>query len=220
MAAGRPDFWYGQVLLFEENPADGATDRGPTSNWAYDHLHTGVHIANQPSSADADLAAHEADTSTHGVDEVDGVDERNAAIATHAGSAAAHHAKYTDAEALAAVLPTYVSRGDSSAYDLDDSAMTLDGSWAYWNLSAIVPTNAKAVKILCKLDATAAGNEILFKENGYSNDYNIGHAQALVAGLDCFVELIVSITTDRLLRYQGTAAEWNDADFLIAGYWI
>lgn len=38
MPTGRPDYWYGTALYFEENPADGEVTRGPTSNWAYDHL--------------------------------------------------------------------------------------------------------------------------------------------------------------------------------------
>ena len=38
MPTGRPDYWYGTALYFENNPSDGETARGPTSNWAYDHL--------------------------------------------------------------------------------------------------------------------------------------------------------------------------------------
>ncbi len=37
MPTGRPDYWYGTALYFEDNPADGETARGPTSNWAYEH---------------------------------------------------------------------------------------------------------------------------------------------------------------------------------------
>ncbi|MHA2136036.1 MAG: hypothetical protein ACW99J_19420, partial [Candidatus Thorarchaeota archaeon] len=37
MPTGRPDYWYGTALYFEESPADGEITRGPTSNWAYDH---------------------------------------------------------------------------------------------------------------------------------------------------------------------------------------
>lgn len=38
----------------------------------------------------AELTTHEADTSTHGVSQIDGVTERNAAIATHAANVNAH----------------------------------------------------------------------------------------------------------------------------------
>lgn len=47
MPTGRPDYWYGTALYFEDSPADGEVTRGPTSNWAFDH------------KADAD--AHHAD---------------------------------------------------------------------------------------------------------------------------------------------------------------
>jgi len=39
MPTGRPDYWYGTALYFEDSPADGEVTRGPTSNWAYDHAH-------------------------------------------------------------------------------------------------------------------------------------------------------------------------------------
>jgi hypothetical protein len=37
MPTGRPDYWYGTALYFEDSPADGEVTRGPTSNWAFDH---------------------------------------------------------------------------------------------------------------------------------------------------------------------------------------
>lgn len=37
MPTGRPDYWYGTALYFEDSPSDGEVTRGPTSNWAYDH---------------------------------------------------------------------------------------------------------------------------------------------------------------------------------------
>ena len=37
MPVGRPDFWWGQVLMFENTPTNGVLTSGPTSNWAYDH---------------------------------------------------------------------------------------------------------------------------------------------------------------------------------------
>jgi len=37
MPTGRPDYWYGTALYFEDTPSDGEMSRGPTSNWAFDH---------------------------------------------------------------------------------------------------------------------------------------------------------------------------------------
>jgi hypothetical protein len=37
MPTGRPDYWFGLALYFENDPADGEFSRGPTSNWAFDH---------------------------------------------------------------------------------------------------------------------------------------------------------------------------------------
>ncbi|KKL69429.1 hypothetical protein LCGC14_2115020, partial [marine sediment metagenome] len=35
---GRPDYWYGTALYFDDSPGDGELTRGPTANWAYDHV--------------------------------------------------------------------------------------------------------------------------------------------------------------------------------------
>jgi len=35
---GRPDYWYGTALYFDDSPGDGEVTRGPTCNWAYDHV--------------------------------------------------------------------------------------------------------------------------------------------------------------------------------------
>ena len=75
MPVGRPDFWYGQILLFEQVPTDGRTDAGPTSDWAHDHV--GNPTAHGPGWTAAQDAAE---------------------IAVHTAIAAAHHAKTVSAD--------------------------------------------------------------------------------------------------------------------------
>ncbi|KKK94897.1 hypothetical protein LCGC14_2678250, partial [marine sediment metagenome] len=79
MPTGRPDYWYGTALYFDDSPGDGELTRGPTANWAYDHV-------NNPS-------AHHVKA---GGGDVDHADITNVL-------ASQHHTKYSDAEALSAV---------------------------------------------------------------------------------------------------------------------
>lgn len=76
MPTGRPDYWYGTALYFEDSPADGEVTRGPTSNWAHDHA--------------ANINAHHVPSAGG---DIDHADITNVTVAQH-------HAKYTDAEAL------------------------------------------------------------------------------------------------------------------------
>lgn len=55
MPTGRPDYWYGTALYFDDTPGDGEVTRGPTCNWAYDH-------ENDPDNHHADFQAADAVT--------------------------------------------------------------------------------------------------------------------------------------------------------------
>lgn len=79
MPTGRPDYWYGTALYFDDSPGDGEVTRGPTCNWAYDHVN--------------DAEAHHAAV---GGGDIDHGDITNV-------TAAQHHAKYTDADAVDAM---------------------------------------------------------------------------------------------------------------------
>lgn len=79
MPTGRPDYWYGTALYFEDSPADGEVTRGPTSNWAHDHA--------------ANANAHHTPT---GGGDIDHADITNVLTSQH-------HVRYADSEAVAAV---------------------------------------------------------------------------------------------------------------------
>jgi hypothetical protein len=104
MPVGRPDFWYGQVLLFEEAPTDGKTDAGPTSNWAYDHVNDpeAHHELLTGGDVDAKIAAHTAIEAAH--HDVFEAADSAAAIATHTALPNAHHTAFVAADADAKIL--------------------------------------------------------------------------------------------------------------------
>ena len=190
MPTGRPDYWYGTALYFDDSPGDGEVTRGPTCNWAYDHVNdasahhakaaagdidhgetTGlddddhsqyVHLSEDRIRTKKDqfddvvwwaifkeatvnklglvtshvagvgLAIYNYVTESYKfritelgnidiVGTVDGVD-----IAGHAADNAAHHAKYTDAEAVAAVKAIV----DDSPVD-GETDIPISSNWSY-----------------------------------------------------------------------------------------
>jgi len=67
----------------------------------------------------AAISAHSSTTSTHGVTEIDGVTERNAAIATHTANASAHHTRYTDGETDARIAVHVALSDPHGQYQLE-----------------------------------------------------------------------------------------------------
>jgi hypothetical protein len=103
VSVGRPDFWYGQVLLFESSPTDGRTDAGPTSDWAHDHA--------------ANPSAHHAPYSDS---------EAVAAMGTKANANPLNHDRYTDAEATAAAKAIVQDTPQNGTTD-----RPISSNWAY-----------------------------------------------------------------------------------------
>ena len=123
MPTGRPDYWYGTALYFDDSPGDGELTRGPTCNWAYDHVNNPT--AHGPGYSDADAVDamgvkdddnplnHDKYTNAEAVTQakgivqdtpVDGVTDQPISsnwAHDHKADASAHHAKYTDGEAVA-----------------------------------------------------------------------------------------------------------------------
>lgn len=168
----------------------------------------------------SDLTTHESDTSTHGVSQVDGVTERNAAISTHAAITDAHHSRYTDAEALAAVVPTFVDRGDPSSADYTEGTLTFDGSYHDLDLSSLVPAGTTAILLRIQtVSSGTAGDYIVFRENGNSNELNNDGYFAPVTSFPDLKTVIVSCDSNRVIEYEAGASDWTSLDLIVAGYW-
>jgi len=102
MPTGRPDYWYGTALYFEDNPADGEVTRGPTSNWAYDHNATVD--AHHAKYTDAEALAQAESIIDDTPDNGDTTHSPSSNWAfDHDAAVDAHHAKYTDADAVSAM---------------------------------------------------------------------------------------------------------------------
>jgi len=90
-----------QSMYFEDPPTDGEEGKGPSSNWAFDH-------AANPAAHHIKFTSIEHDTpDRHALVNLDPLvcseAEADGKISDHAAIADAHHERYTDAEAVAAV---------------------------------------------------------------------------------------------------------------------
>ena len=145
MPTGRPDYWYGTALYFDDSPGDGEVTRGPTANWAYDHV-------NNPSAHHVKAAGGDVDHS-----EVTNV------------TASQHHTKYTDAEAVSAVKAIVDDTPVNGEIDIPVSS-----NWAFDHLVAAAHhskyTDAEAVTAM---GVKGAGNP-LHHDKAVSGDIDHG----------------------------------------------
>jgi hypothetical protein len=96
---------------------------------------------------------------------------------------------------------TWVNRGMLSGWDYDSTAWTHDSSLRRFDLSAIVPTNAKVVSMVVNLQSTGANQP--FQIHSYSNWFNpIVWAVTGVANQGCVTHGIGEISNSVVWYYS------------------
>lgn len=118
-------------------------------------------------------------------------------------------------------LPTYINyadRGDPS--DIDFSALTTDASWHDLDLSAIVPSGAKAVILRVYIQDDAVGTYLAFRKKGNSNGKVI--LQVFTQATNAAIEAqgIVPCSTARVVQYTGSNTAFSDIRIVILGWFI
>jgi hypothetical protein len=113
----------------------------------------------------------------------------------------------------------YISRGDPVAYDYTQATITIDSGWHTMDLSAIIPANAKLVKLRAVISKTDVSQELRLREAGLTNDVVAEHLWS-IAGF-----VIVDKTFDipcvgQQVEYYATAGVWNTIGIVVVGWWL
>ena len=205
MPTGRPDYWYGTALYFDDSPGDGEVTRGPTANWAYDHVNNAEAHHAAVGGGDIDhgditnVTAAQHHTKYTDADALVAVraivDDTPVDAATtepissnwafdHKADVDAHHAKYTDAAALAAVRAIV----DDTAVD-GATTEPISSNWAFDHKAAVAAhhakyTDANAVTAMgAKADSNALNHDIY--DVGKSASVHLGY-YVVAAGLRAY----------------------------------
>jgi len=113
---------------------------------------------------------------------------------------------------------TLVDRGDPSSADWAIGDLTADNAWHDLDLSSIVPAGAGHVLLRVEGDV-AQQQEVLFRENGNSNAYNVSglkfYGESRTHRDDC----IVAVDSSRTIEYKISAA-LNYLNITVGGWWI
>jgi hypothetical protein len=121
---------------------------------------------------------------------------------------------------IAALHPSFIDRGDPAASDFVVGALTTDGAWHDLDISAIVPSNAKAVLIRMSALTTTAQRVITLKKKGNTNSFNGSRMYTQVVSALITGDFVCPIGTDGLLEYLATNAIWSTLSIVVKGWWL
>ncbi|KKM89899.1 hypothetical protein LCGC14_1243990 [marine sediment metagenome] len=121
--------------------------------------------------------------------------------------------------AMKGEISMYVYRGDPATGDFALVDMTVDGAWHELDLSAIVPSNARAVNLIISGVNAAAYQTFTIKKNGQTNNFNVGGVITPAAGVAGFGNSVISIGSDRKLEYNFNNTTWTGFMLTVMGWW-
>ena len=113
----------------------------------------------------------------------------------------------------------YHDRGDPSAFDQTAGTLTTDATWNDWDMSSVVPSDAKAVSISVFTDTASVQASIFFRENGNTNAFNLQRVVHQVANIDGVATLIVACDSSQVIEYKASSITWTNLDITINGWW-
>lgn len=115
----------------------------------------------------------------------------------------------------------YTDRGEGSAMDKAVGDFTTDNTWRDWDISAIVPKNAKAAFINIEIKDDAAGSKMDFRRNGNTDaTYSISSIATQVANVSVYGSLIVPVHSDRIIEYRGSNLAFITINAFVKGWFF
>lgn len=113
----------------------------------------------------------------------------------------------------------FYDRGDVADNDKTLATLIADGTYHTWDLSGIISSGTKLVKIKGYCKSNSAGKEIIFRKNGNSNTINVAAVATQVANGFIDFELHVAPDANGVIEYKITAGGWIYINIVIA-YWL
>lgn len=122
-------------------------------------------------------------------------------------------------EAMKGEIEMFVNRGDPASFDFTVANFTTDNTWRELNLSAIIPTTARAVLLELNPATSASGKEFIFRSYGNTNTINhTGVVTKITPGIQ-HKTCIVAVDANRKIEYKAVVATWNTLDLVVRGWW-
>jgi len=114
----------------------------------------------------------------------------------------------------------FVDRGDPVDYDKTVGDFVKDAAWHDWDLSAIVPSGARAVLIRLVGEASSAGTCMRLRKDGNAYSTNSAYLYASAANITYGGDYIVPCSAGRVIEYYVANANWTALNALVAGWFF
>ena len=111
------------------------------------------------------------------------------------------------------------NRGDAAGWDFTVANFTTDGNDHDLDLSAIVPTGAKWVKILARVVDETVGNVVWFFAKGETHRYNMIGQEVQVNGRTINIIGDVPLDANRKISYYTSNTTFTAINFLVRGWY-
>lgn len=122
-------------------------------------------------------------------------------------------------EALRGEFSMYVDRGDPSTQDFTLANFTCDNTWRELDLSAFIPTIARAILCHLKFEASVKDEEILFRKQGNTNALNVTGCITKQTDKHQYKTVIVSPGDTRKIEYKATSVNITVLSLTVRGWW-
>ena len=114
----------------------------------------------------------------------------------------------------------YVSRGDYSANDFTQDTLTHDGAWHLLDLSALVPANAKVVKLLLYANHATAGSQLRMGPYYATSHYDYTASKVYVSSMAVRQYQEFPIDSTRTVFYWLDNLSGWDVSIDVVGWWV
>ena len=122
-------------------------------------------------------------------------------------------------EVLKGEFSMYIDRGDPATQDFTLVDFTCDNTWRELDLSACIPTIARAVLFHLKFEASQKDEEILFRKQGNINILNVTGGITKQTDKHQYKTIIVSPGSARKIEYKATSANITVLSLTVRGWW-
>jgi len=114
----------------------------------------------------------------------------------------------------------YVPRGDPASADFAVGNLTTNGVVQDLNLSGIISTGLKLVKLRVVVQDDAVGSIIEFRKKGNSNWVNDAACRTRVAGAPHDFDIEVECDASGIIEYLATNTTFDVIDIIVRGWFV
>lgn len=114
----------------------------------------------------------------------------------------------------------YHDRGDPAVPDFTLADFPVGGTWTEFDLSDIVPVDARCISVHFDANNSLLNRSFLFRQKGNVNEFNVAGLSSLGSAAHVYEDFTLSCCPDRKFEYFRHPSGWFTADFTVKGWWF